>query len=74
MKYLSSRILYAILLYILLMTLIYTVKPKLIFNNDGTIKNYGVKNKDTIYSLGVISVVLAIVSFYFFCLVDLIFN
>ena len=36
--------------------------------------NYGVKDKDTIYSLGVISVVLAIVSFYLFCLIDLIFN
>jgi hypothetical protein len=74
MKYLSSRILYSVLLYILLMTLIYTVKPKLIFNNDGTIKNYGIKDKDTIYSLGVISIVLAIISFYLFCLVDLIFN
>ena len=74
MKYLSSRILYSILLYILVMTLIYTVKPKLIFNDEGSIKHYGVKDKDTIYSLGVISVVLAIVSFYLFCLIDLIFN
>ena len=74
MKYLSSRIIYSIILYILLMSLIYVVKPKIIFNDNGSIKSYGMKQNQTMYSLGVVSVIISIVSFYFFCIIDLIFN
>ena len=74
MKYLSSRIIYSILLYVLIMSLIYVVKPKIIFNDNGSIKSYGIQKNQTMYSLGVVSVILAIVSFYFFCVIDLIFN
>ena len=74
MKYLSSRIIYSIILYVLIMSLIYVVKPKAIFNDDDSIKSYGIKQNQTIYSLGVVSIILSIVSFYFFCIIDLIFN
>ncbi len=74
MNYLSSRIVYSVILYTLIMILIYVSKPKLIFNDNGSIKSYGLKKNQTIYSLGVISVILSVLSFYFFCIIDLIFN
>ncbi len=75
MKYLNSRISYSITLYILIMILIFTMKPKFIFNDDGSIKSYGVNdNNKTIYSLGVISISAAILAFYFFCIVDIVFK
>ena len=57
MKYLSSRIIYSILLYVLIMSLIYVVKPKIIFNDNGSIKSYGIQKNQTMYSLGVVSVI-----------------
>jgi hypothetical protein len=75
MKYLNSRISYSITLYVLIMILVFTIKPKFIFNDDGSLKSYGVNdNNKTIYSLGVISVCAAILAFYFFCIVDIIFK
>tara|TARA_B110000259_G_scaffold187788_1_gene243327 strand:+ start:4232 stop:4387 length:156 start_codon:yes stop_codon:yes gene_type:complete len=51
------------------------MKPTFIFKDDGSVKSYGVNDTDkTVYSLGVISICAAIISFYFFCIVDLIFN
>ena len=75
MQYLNSRISYSITLYVLIMILVFTMKPKFIFNDDGSIKSYGVNNDEkTIYSLGVISISAAIVAFYFFCIVDIVFK
>lgn len=75
MKYLNSRISYSITLYVLIMILIFTAKPKFLFNSDGSIKSYGVNDKNkTIFSLGVVSVTSAIVAFYMFCIIDIIFN
>lgn len=74
MKYLTSRIVYSVILYTLIMILIYVSKPKLMFNENGSIKSYGIKKNETIYSLGVVSVILSVISFYFFCIIDLIFN
>tara|TARA_B100000900_G_scaffold92823_2_gene76121 strand:+ start:5768 stop:5908 length:141 start_codon:yes stop_codon:yes gene_type:complete len=45
------------------------------FNEDGSVKSYGVNDDNkTIYSLGVISISAAILAFYFFCVVDVIFK
>lgn len=70
----SPRILYAILFYILLLTIIYLKKPSMVFNHDGSFKSFGLSNDDTLYSIGTLSVVLSIVSFYIFALIDYIFN
>ena len=75
MKYLKSRIAYSITLYILIMILLFTMKPKFIFNDDGSLKSYGVNDESkTIYSLGVISISAAIVAFYLFCIIDVVFK
>jgi len=74
MSYLSSRIFYAIILYISIMTLLFIKKPLLLFDQHGNIKTFGVGNNRTIYSVGVLTVVTAILSFYLFCVIDMIFE
>lgn len=72
-SYINSRIIYSIVFYILLMILIYTSKPSFMFESDGSIKHFGLGIDKTMFSFGVFAVVLAIMSFYLFCIIDLIF-
>ncbi len=73
MVFVSSRIVYAVLFYILLIVLIIVSKPSLMFDDYGNIKQFGIGDEKTMFSLGVFSVILAVISFYIFCLVDMIF-
>ena len=73
MAFINSRIIYAIIFYVLLIILIVIAKPSVMFELDGSIKPFGVGEDKTMFSVGVFSVVLAIVSYYIFCLVDMIF-
>lgn len=73
--YASSRVIYSVMFYILLVTLIYMVKPSIAFNQlTGEIKPFGVGPNKTVFSLGTITGVLSVVCFYFFCLIDIIFG
>jgi hypothetical protein len=70
----NSRISYSIIVFILSMIILFIVKPKLAFDQDGNIRKFGVQSKtDTIYSIGVFSIVMSIIIFYMFCLIDLVF-
>lgn len=73
MAFISSRIVYAVLFYVLLVILIVLAKPSVIFEQDGSIKQFGLGEDKTMFSMGVFTVVLALISFYVFCLVDMIF-
>uniref|UniRef100_A0A6C0BRK1 Uncharacterized protein n=1 Tax=viral metagenome TaxID=1070528 RepID=A0A6C0BRK1_9ZZZZ len=44
------------------------------FKNNDTVKSFGCSKIDTIFSLGVFTTVSSILSFYIFCLIDMIFN
>lgn len=72
-KFINTRIIYSILFYVLLLILIVISKPSVIFNKDGSIKHFGIGDNKTMFSLGVFTIVLAIISFYIFCLIDMIF-
>lgn len=74
MVFVNSRIVYALLFYILLIILVIVSKPSVMFEKDGSIRPFGVGEDKTMFSLGVFSIVFAIVSFYIFCLVDMIFT
>lgn len=74
MNYINSRIVYSVLFYILTMILIVTAKPSIMFEKDGNIKPFGVGYEKTMFSMGVFSVVFAILSFYIFCIIDLVFS
>lgn len=69
----NSRIVYSILFYILVMILLIISKPAIMFENNGEFRSFGVGSDKTMFSFGVFSVVLAIVSFYIFCLIDMIY-
>lgn len=69
-----KRILYSVVFYLLCMSLVLTWKPSMVFDRDGRPKGYGVERGETVFSLGVLSVVMAIVCFYAFALVDYLFQ
>ena len=71
---LQSRIIYSVTFYILLIILISILKPEIMFNKDGDIISFGLNKNETLYSFGVFSVLSAIVTFYLFCIIDLIFG
>ncbi len=73
MKLLNGRVIYSLLFFGLLMMLIYVSKPPQLFSQDGTIKPYGIGEERTVISLGVLTVLSAICSFYIFALLDVIF-
>ena len=73
MPYGNQRTFYSVLFYILVMTLVIVSKPPFIFNGN-KIKPFGVGENKTIFSLGVFVVTTAIFSFYFFCIIDLVFG
>jgi hypothetical protein len=53
--------------------LIIVSKPSIMFDDYGDIKPFGIGDEKTMFSVGVFSIVLAIISFYIFCLVDMVF-
>ena len=74
MRYISTRVIYAVLFYILLIILIILAKPSVMFENNGSLKHFGIGEDKTMFSLGVFTVVLAVLSFYVFCMIDLVFG
>jgi hypothetical protein len=49
-------------------------KLSVIFDKDGKLRPFGIGDNKTMFSFGVFTVVLAILSFYFFCVIDIIFK
>jgi len=68
-----QRIVYSVTFYVLLMTLVIMWKPDMLFDKDGDIRRYGGEQGNTIFSFGVVSIVLAIACFYTFALIDFLF-
>lgn len=73
MGLLSQRVIYSLLFYILLLVLIAVSKPKMVFDDEGNIRPFGVGDEKTIFSFGVIVITLSVLSFYVFCIIDVIF-
>lgn len=70
----SSRVIYSLLFYVLLMVLVFVSKPSIMFEKNGDIKAFGIGDDKTMFSLGVITSVIAILSFYTFCVIDIVFK
>lgn len=72
----SSRVIYSLLFYVLVVLLVVVAKPNLMFSADGNVRPFGVGSEEnkTVFSLGVAVVCMAIVSFYIFALIDLVFG
>jgi hypothetical protein len=74
MGLLNPRVIYSLMFYVLIMTLLMVSKPDIMFMKDGTIKPFGVGTQKTVFSFGVFTIVVAIASFYTFTLIDIIFG
>ena len=70
----SQRIVYSALFYTLSMILVILTKPREIFESDGSPRSFGIGDEKTLFSLGVLTVVIAVISFYVFTLIDCIFS
>lgn len=73
-SYLSSRVVYSVAFYVLLMILLFLSKPSVMFDPNGNLRPFGVGYDKTMFSFGVFTVVVAVVSFYIFCIIDLVFS
>jgi hypothetical protein len=70
----NSRVIYSVMFFVLLLILLYTSKSSIMFEKDGEIKKFGLGSDQTLFSFGIFTIVLAIASFYLFCIIDLIFG
>ena len=70
----NKRTIYSSLFFILVINLIFISKPAIFFETNKNIISFGVGDNKTIFSLGVIIVILAFISYYLFTFIDLIFE
>ena len=73
-NYLKSRVVYAVMFYLLLSLLLFTAKPRVFFNDDGALKRYGLMTGETLFPMSIVCYVAAILSFYVFAVIDLVFD
>ena len=69
----NHRSIYSVLFYVLLVVLIILVKPSWLFHEDGQVRSFGLGQQQTVFSLGVLVAALAIVAYYIFAIVDILF-
>lgn len=67
---LSPRVIYSVAFYLLTVALICVARPSVAFRPDGRIKQFGVGEGSSIFSLGVLCSAVAVLCFYAFCMVD----
>jgi len=70
----NSRIIYSVLFFTLLIILLFVSKPSVMFEDNGEFKNFGIGPEKTLFSFGIFTAVLAIISFYIFCIIDMVFQ
>lgn len=73
-SYVSSRIIYSTAFYVLFMVLLFVSKPSVMFDNNGNLREFGVGYDKTMFSFGLFTVVVAVLSFYMFCIIDMVFD
>lgn len=56
------------------MLLLATTKPSILFTEEGKIKEFGIGEDKTIYSVGVFVVTMCILIFYMFSMIDFVYN
>ncbi len=66
---------YSIMFYVLVVILIFIAKPSLMFDRQQQFKNFGIGGSEkTLFSFGVLVSIVALVSFYLFAVIDLMFG
>ena len=68
----NTRLIPSILFFLLGMMWIAYFRPSFLFDGkDGSIREFGVGNDKTIYSIGVVVVTMSVVLFYVFSMIDM---
>ena len=70
----SSRLLYGTAFYILVVSLLVSVKPSLIFERTGKPKAFGIGRNKTLFAFGGVSAMLASICFFIFAWIDIVFG
>jgi len=61
----SNIILSAVVIFMFLFMIVVISKPSIIFNNDGTFRNFGIGySKKTVTPIWLVTIILAIVSYF----------
>jgi hypothetical protein len=55
-----------IFIYLLLGVLIWKMKPRIMFDNEGKMKQFGIGNKKSVFAFPMMVIILAIIIFYLF--------
>ena len=62
----NNNIKKTIMIYTIIMGAIIYFKPSMIYQNNGNLKKFGIKNKKgTVFPLWIIAIITAIISYYF---------
>jgi hypothetical protein len=70
----KARTLYAFAFYVLVCVLAYVAKPSFLFHPDGSLRRLGMRDDESMFSAMVLISVAAIVSYYVFVMIDVIFE
>lgn len=69
---LSPRLTYSCTFYLLAFVLIVVSKPAVVFDERARIRRFGTQPDQTLASLAVVTALLAVVSYYMFCVLDMV--
>lgn len=67
---LPKRIIYSILFFIAIMIILIVSKPSMFYDRQGKLRDFGMYGQNTVFSFGLVTVVVAISVFYMFCIID----
>jgi hypothetical protein len=69
-----ARVIYSIAFFVLIMILLTISKPSAVFAPDGSVRPFGVGQDGTVFPLGVVTVVVAVMAMYTFSMIDLLYG
>ena len=72
MIYIENSVMYSIILYLFLISVVMYIKPKIMFDNNNEIKKFGIGSEKTIYPLWLVVIILGILSYYIILIFNLI--
>ena len=70
----NRRTVHSVVCLIFLAIMIVATKPKIMYSADGRFKEFGVGSEQTIFSIGFVLLLGAVIFFYFFSVMDMIFG
>jgi len=72
-QFINHRSIYSSLFFVLIIALIIVSRPRVFFDKDGRPRTFGLGGNNTVFSFGVLVVAMAIIAYYIFAVVDIIF-